>query len=356
MPSRRLALSVVAALTICATGAICTTILSGQESRPPATRITGAGATFPYPIYSAWFAAYAQVRPDVQINYLANGSGAGIRQLSEQIVFFGATDTPMNEDEYQAALGRVLHLPTVVGAVAAIYNIPGFHGPLRLDGAVLAAIFLGRIRSWNDPALVHLNPGVTLPPMDITLIYRSDSSGTSYIVGDFLSKRSEEWRRFFGANRTLRPQVGIGIGARGSEGVSALVRQTPGALGYVELGYASRDRIDMARMQNASGAFVPPSVEGARAAAAAAVGRMPNDFRVSITNAPGEDVYPISSFTWMLLYQKPRDRVRAQRMVEFMRWALTDGQKLAPDLGYAPLPPEIVALEMTALETIRTGK
>jgi phosphate transport system substrate-binding protein len=214
------------------------------------TQINGSGATFPYPLYSAWFAAYARIRPDVQINYIANGSGAGIRQLSEQITFFGGTDTPMNEEGYQAALGRVLHLPTVVGAVAAIYHLPGFKGPLRLNGEVLAAIFLGRIRSWNDPAIVRLNPDVTLPPFDITLIYRSDSSGTSYIVGDFLSKRSEEWRRLFGANRTLRPQVGIGVGARGSEGVSTLVRQTPGGLGYVELGYALRDKIDRCRRRS----------------------------------------------------------------------------------------------------------
>jgi phosphate transport system substrate-binding protein len=316
-----------------------------------AVQINGAGATFPYPIYSAWFTAYAKVRPDVQINYLSIGSGAGIQQLTDQLVFFAATDVPMTEEEMQEAPGRILHMPTVIGAVVPIYHVPEITGELKVNGALLADIFLGRIRNWNDPAIARLNSGMTLPPTDITVVYRSDSSGTSFILGDFLSKRSTEWRRMVGANRVLN--LPVGIGARGSEGVSALVRQTPGAIGYVEYTYAVRHKIDVGLVQNAQGEFVRPSIEAMTAAASAAVKNMPRDFRVSITNAPGKAAYPISSFTWILLYERPGDRKRSRLMVEFMKWALTDGQRLTPDLGYAPLPPDIVKLELRALDTIR---
>jgi phosphate transport system substrate-binding protein len=311
------------------------------------------GRDVPVPLYSAWFAEYAKTKPDVQINYLSIGSGAGIQQLSEQLVFFGATDTPMTEDEFQEAFGRILHLPTVLGAVAPIYNVPEIKGELRFDGTVLADIFLGKIRNWNDPAIARLNTGMTLPPTEITVVYRSDSSGTSFILGDFLSKTSPEWRRMVGASRS--PNLPVGLGAKGSEGVSALVRQTPGAIGYVELVYALRNEIDMALVRNAAGEFVCPSIAGTTAAAAAAVKSMPRDFRVSITNAPGPGVYPISSFTWILLYQNQRDKNRSRLMVDFMKWALTEGQKLAPGLGYAPLPPDIVTLEMAALGSIKVS-
>lgn len=349
-PRRRRVGAVVLALGVLAA---CVAIESAQTRTSKTIRITGSGATFPYPLYSTWFATYAKAHPDVEISYLAIGSGGGIHQVSEQIVFFGATDVPMNEDEYQAAFGRLLHLPTVVGAVAMIYNLPGVSAPVKLDGPTIASIYLGAIRNWNDPAIARLNAEVTLPTTDITVVYRGDSSGTSYVLGDYLAKRSNEWRRLIGANRTLRPPPGIGVSVRGSEGVSAQVRQTPGAIGYVELAYAERDKLAMAHVQNAAGAFVAPSVEGARAAADAAVAVMPKDFRVSITNADGAGVYPISSFTWLLVYQRHGDRAKSQKMVEFMRWALTDGQKLAPSLGYAPLPPAIVTQEMTALGTIR---
>jgi phosphate transport system substrate-binding protein len=314
-------------------------------------QINGAGATFPYPIYSAWFTEYGKARPDVQINYLSIGSGAGIQQLTDEIVFFAATDTPMTDDELLEAPGRILQLPTVIGAVAPIYNVPGIKGELRFSGPVLADIFLGRITNWNDPAIARLNGGVALPPTDITPIYRSESSGTSFIWSDFLSKVSPEWRRMIGVTRTLKPPAGAA--ARGSEGVSALVKQTPGAIGYVELIYARRNEIPIGLVQNAEGEFVRPSIEAATAAAAAAVSSMPRDFRVSITNAPGKGVYPISSFTWILLYESHRDRKRSRQMVEFMKWAFTDGQKLARDLGYAALPPEVVKLALAALGRIR---
>lgn len=318
-----------------------------------AVQINGAGATFPYPIYSSWFADYAKVKPDVQINYLSIGSGAGIRQISELIVFFAATDTPMDEDEFQAAPGRILHLPMVVGAVAPIYNVPGLADGVKFDGTVLADIYLGKIRNWNDPAIARLNEGVTLPPTEITVVSRAESSGTAFIFSDYLSKISPEWRRLFGANR--HPRVLVGVSARGSEGVAALVKQTPGAIGYVELTYALREKIHMGVVRNQVGEFVRPSVEGAAAAAQAAVGLMPRDFRVSITNAPGAGVYPISSFTWLLVYQNARDKKRSRLMVDFMKWALTDGQSRAAGLGYAPLPPAIVTLEMAALGTIKVS-
>jgi phosphate transport system substrate-binding protein len=316
-----------------------------------ATQLTGGGATFPYPIYSTWFAEYAKTKPDVQFNYQSIGSGAGIRQLTNLFVFFGATDTPMTEDELLAAPGRIVHLPTVVGAVVPIYNVPGVTIELKFSGAVLADIFLGKITNWNDSAIARLNPAVALPPIEITPVHRAESSGTSMIWSDFLSKVSPEWRRMVGATRVMK--VPVGIAAGGSEGVSALVKQTAGAIGYVEVIYAKRNAIAQGQVQNSEGEFVSPSIAAISAAANAAVSKLPRDLRVSITNAPGKGVYPISSFTWILLYETIGDRARSAKMVEFMRWALADGQRLAPELGYAPLPPEIVKLETAMLNRIR---
>ena len=322
-------------------------------SQGQAVRITGAGATFPYPLYSAWFAEYSKVHPDLQVNYSSIGSGAGIQQLMEAIVFFGATDAPMTEEEMQEARGRLLHLPAAIGAVVPVYNLPGLKGSVKFTGPVLANMFLGKISSWNDPAIARLNADLTLPPIEITTVHRSDASGTSYIWGDFLSKTSDDWRRLFGPNR--HPNLPVGTGVKGSEGVSAIVKQTPGAIGYVELAYAARNGLEMGLVQNAAGEFVKASAASMTAAAAAAIGKIPRDFRVSITNAPGRGVYPISSFTWILLYQNPRDKRRGQSMVDFIKWALTEGQQRAPDLGYGPLPPEIVALEMAAIATIKVS-
>ena len=330
---------------------IAAVTVTAAAQTPKTIQINGAGATFPYPIYTAWFAEYAKVRPNAQINYLSIGSGSGVQQLMDLIVFFGATDTPMTEEEFVEAPGRILHLPTVLGAVVPIYNLPGVQDELRFTGQVLADIYLGKIRNWSDPAIARLNPGVTLPPIEITVVSRAESSGTSFIWTDFLSKVSLEWRRYFGATKSLNPL--LGTFARGSEGMSSLVNQTTGAIGYVELGYATRNKNAMGLVQNMEGEFARPSIEAITAAATAAVEMMPRDFRVSITNAPGKGVYPIASFTWILLYERPRDLVRSRIMVDFMRWALTDGQKLAPALGYAPLPAGIVTLEMSALDTIR---
>jgi phosphate transport system substrate-binding protein len=315
-------------------------------------QINGAGATFPYPIYSKWFSEYNKIHPNIQIDYQSIGSGGGIRQLTAGTVFFGATDGPMTNEQILAAPSRILHFPTVLGAVVPIYNFPGDRDPeLRFAGPVLADIILGRITKWNDPAIAALNPGVALPALDITVVHRSDGSGTTYIWCDYLAKVSPDFRKTVGVGTSVNWPTGVG--AKGNEGVAGLVRQTPGAFGYVELIYALQNKIAHGAVKNVAGTFVRATVEGVTAAAAAASGSaMPRDFRVSITNAPGKDAYPISSFTWLLLYENPRDKVRGRVMLDFLRWALTEGQKFAAPLGYAPLPEPVVELEMQALQRI----
>jgi phosphate transport system substrate-binding protein len=316
-------------------------------------RINGAGATFPYPIYSKWFSEYNKRYPYVQINYQSIGSGGGIRQITNQTVFFGATDGPMTNDQLLAAPGKILHLPTVLGAVVPVYNIPGVSVELRFSGQVLADIFLGKVTKWNDPAIAKLNAGVSLPSADITVVHRSDGSGTSYVWVDYLAKVSPEWKSKVGVNTAVNWPTGVG--GKGNEGVSGLVTQMPGSIGYVELIYALQNKISYGAVQNMAGEFVKASESSVTAAAAAASTQMPADFRVSITNAPGKGVYPISSFTWLLLYEDPKDKAQSKIMVDFVKWALTDGQKFAADLGYAPLPAEVVKLEMAALAKIKVS-
>ena len=338
---RKLAIALVAACALVA-GAAAQTM-----------RINGAGATFPYPIYSKWFAEYNKLHADVQINYQSIGSGGGIQQVTKQTVFFGATDGPMTPEQLQAAPGKILHFPTVLGAVVPVYNLPGLTADLKFSGPVLADIFLGKITKWNDPAIAKLNAGVTLPATDITVAHRADGSGTTYIWVDYLAKTSPEWKTKVGVATSVNWPTGVG--GRGNEGVAGLVRQTPGALGYVELIYALQTKIAYGAVQNAAGEFLKASVPAVTAAAAAAAAQMPADFRVSITNAPGKGVYPISSFTWLLLYENAKDKAQARTMVDFMKWALTDGQKFAADLGYAPLPEAVVKLEMAALAKIKAS-
>ena len=317
-----------------------------------AQQINGAGATFPYPIYSKWFAEYNKLHPNVQINYQSIGSGGGIRQLTNQTVFFGATDGPMTNDQIFAAGTPILHLPTVLGGVVPVYEIPGVTSELRFTGPVLADIFLGKVTKWNDPAIRNLNPGVNLPNTDITVVHRSDGSGTSYIWCDYLAKVSPEYKKVVGVATSVNWPAGVG--AKGNEGVAGLVKQTPGAIGYVELIYALQNRISYGSVQNQAGEFVRASPETVTNAAGAATGKaMPADFRVSITNAPGRNVYPVASFTWLLFYENPKDKQRARTMVDFMKWALTDGQKFAPELGYAPLPAPVVQMELKALNRIK---
>ncbi len=314
-------------------------------------QINGAGATFPFPIYSKWFDEYHKLHPDVEINYQSIGSGGGIRQLTNQTVFFGASDGPMTSEQLGAAPGAILHFPTVLGGVVPVYNIPGVAGELRFTGPVLADIYLGKITKWNDASLTRLNPGVNLPATDIAVVHRSDGSGTTYIWVDYLSKVAPEFKKKVGVATSVNWPAGVG--GKGNEGVAGLVKQTPGAIGYVELIYAIQNRIPYGSVQNMAGEFVRSSLESVTAAAAAAASAMPKDFRVSITNAPGRGVYPISSFTWLLFYENPKDKARAKVMVDFFRWALTDGQKYCAELGYAPLPKELVALETEALKKIR---
>jgi len=311
----------------------------------------GAGATFPYPIYSKWFAEYNRIRPDVKINYQSIGSGGGIRQLTNETVFFGATDGPMTPEQMQAAPGKVLHFPTVLGAVVPIYNLPGLKGELRFSGTLLADIILGKVTKWNDPAIAAENPGMTLPASDVTVVHRADGSGTTFIFVDYLAKVSPAFKEKVGVATSVNWPVGLG--GKGNEGVAGLVKQTPGSIGYVELIYALQNRIAYGAVKNSDGEYIKASIAGVKAAAAAAASQMPADFRVSITNASGKETYPISSFTWLLLYESPKDKEKSRAMVDFMKWALTDGQKFAADMGYAPLPESVVALEMTALQKIK---
>ena len=331
--------------------AVAAVALTGATLTGQTITINGAGATFPAPIYQKWFAEFNKRNPGVRINYQPLGSGAGIRQVTEGTVFFGATDGPMTDEQIAKATGgKVLHLPTVLGAVVPIYNLPGVTQELKFSGPVLANIFLGKITKWNDPAIAALNQGVSLPATDIVVARRSDGSGTTYIWLDFLAKVSPEFKKTVGVGTSARWPVGVA--AARNDGVAAIVKQTPGALGYVELIYALQTKTPYGQVQNMNGKFVKASIDSVTAAAAAAT-QMPADFRVSITNAPGDAVYPIASFTWLLLYQDPKNKAQGKAMVDFLKWALTDGQKFAGEMGYAPLPKNVVDMEMKTLATIR---
>jgi phosphate transport system substrate-binding protein len=328
--------------------AVTCTTLAAQS-----IQINGGGATFPYPIYSKWFTEYNRLHPNVKINYQSQGSGFGIQQLTQQTVFFGASDMPMTDDQLKAAPGRVLQLPTVLGADVPVYNIPGVTAELKFTGPLLADIFLGKVTKWNDPALAKLNGGIKLPATEITVVHRSEGSGTTFIWADYLSKVSPEWKSKVGAATSLNWPAGVG--AKGNEGVSGMVAQTPGSIGYVELIYALQTKTRFGAVQNADGEFITASIDAVTKAAAGAAANMPADFRVSITNAGGKGVYPVSSFTWLLLYEDPKDKAQSKVMVDFVKWALTDGQKYCADLGYAPLPASVVKLETTALAKVKTS-
>ena len=315
--------------------------------------LTGAGATFPYPIYSKWFSAYA-AKTGVKINYQPIGSGGGIRQLSEQTVDFGGTDAPMSDAELAKAKGgAIMHFPTVLGAVVLIYNLPQLTQPLKLNGETIAAIYQGQITRWNDARLAALNPSVTLPAADILVVHRSDGSGTSYVFTDYLAKVSPAWATKPGKGKEV--QWPAGLGAKGNEGVAGQVKQTPGAIGYAELAYATQNKLATAMLANASGEFVAPSIASVTAAASGAAAKLPanTDYRVSIVDAPGKGVYPIASFTWVIVYQKQTDAAKGKKVVDFLRWALTDGQALAAPLDYAPLPEAMRSALATRLTSIQ---
>jgi phosphate transport system substrate-binding protein len=295
--------------------------------------INGAGATFPYPIYSKWFDAYAKVDPSVRFNYQSIGSGGGQKQILAQTVDFGASDGPMSDDNLAKAPGKLLHIPTVAGADVVTYNLPG-SPTLRLDAETIADIFLGKIKKWNDPKLVALNPGANLPDQEMVVVHRSDGSGTTYIWTDYLSKISPEWKQKVGTNTSVNWPTGLG--GKGNEGVAGQIKQTPGALGYVELIYAVQNKMPYADVKNSAGEFVKASLDSITAALATA--EIPDDFRFSITNAPGKDAYPISGATWILVYRDQKDPAKGKKMVEFLKWAEKDGEQMAKDLQYAPLP------------------
>jgi len=315
--------------------------------------LTGAGATFPYPLYSKWFDAYA-TKSGVKINYQSIGSGGGIRQLSEQTVDFGASDAPMSDAELAKAKGGpVLHIPTALGAVTMVYNLPEVTSPLKLTGEVIAGIYQGQITKWNDARIAALNPGVKLPATDILVVHRSDGSGTSYVFTDYLANVSPAWATKPGKGKEV--QWPVGLGAKGNEGVAGQVKQTPGAIGYVELAYATQNKMAMASVKNASGEFVAPSIASVTAAAAGAASKLPatTDYRVSIVNAPGAGVYPISSFTWIIAYAKQADPAKGKKLTDFLRWALNDGQGMESALDYAPLPEGMRTALLTRVDSIK---
>ena len=311
----------------------------GPRGLAAQTLMNGAGATFPYPIYSKWFDEYTKVEPTMRFNYQSIGSGGGIRQITERTVDFGATDGPMTDEQLGKAPGELFHVPTVLGAVVATYNLPG--GPkLKFTPEVLADIFLGKITKWNDDRIRPLNPGASLPDQPIVVIHRSDGSGTTYIWVDYLSKVSREWATRVGRGTSVKWPVGLG--GKGNEGVAGQVKSTPGALGYVELAYAMTNKLPVAQIRNQAGVFIEPTIESTTAAAAGVAKTMPADFRVSLTNSPGPTAYPIASFTWILVYREQPDATKGRALAKFLWWASHEGQKYASDLLYAPLPAEIV--------------
>ncbi|HUL34139.1 MAG TPA: phosphate ABC transporter substrate-binding protein PstS [Candidatus Eisenbacteria bacterium] len=316
--------------------------------------INGAGATFPYPIYSKWFDVYHNKFPNIQFNYQSIGSGGGIKQVTEGTVDFGASDGPMNDEQLKAYQDKhgfgILHFPTVLGAVIPTYNIAGVSTSLNFTPDALAGIYLGKITKWNDPAIASVNKGVSLPAADIVVVHRSDGSGTTYIWTDYLSKVSEEWKSKVGKGTSVNWPVGLG--GKGNEGVTGLVKQTPNAIGYVELIYAIQNNIPYGTVKNSSGTFVKASLAGVTAAAAGAAKEMPDDFRVSITNAPGKTAYPISSFTWLLIPSKIQDAGKRDAIKGFLKWMMTDGQSEVEALSYAKLPKEVVAKEMKAISKV----
>jgi phosphate transport system substrate-binding protein len=314
------------------------------------TLINGAGSTFDYPAFTKWFEAYGAVDSNVRFNYQSIGSGAGQKLLLNNTVDFGASDAPMKDDALAKAPGKILHLPIVAGGVAVIYNLPG-DPKLKLDGDTLANIYLGNITKWNDPKIVALNPGISLPDTAIIPVHRADGSGTSFIFTDYLSSVNPAWSDTVGKGSSVKWPLGIGLAAKGSEGVAGQVKQLPGGIGYAELAYADQNKIPFADLKNAAGNFISPAPDSVSAALATA--KIPDDFRFSMVNAPGDKAYPISGASWVLVYQKPKNAENGAKLVAFLKWAVTEGQKVSPSLDYAPLPDAVQQRELTLLDTIK---
>jgi phosphate transport system substrate-binding protein len=313
------------------------------------TTLNGAGATFPYPMYSKWFSEYNKLHSDVQINYQSIGSGGGIRQVLNGTVDFGASDSPMSDEQLAQSKTKILHIPTVLGAVVPAYNVPGVSGEIKFTPEALAGIFLGKIQNWNDPAITKANPGVNFPNQQIIVVYRAEGSGTTFIFTDYLSKVSADWNSTVGKGASVKWP--LGMAGKGNEGVAGQIRQLQGSIGYVELIYAAENKITYGSVKNTAGNFVKASLDGVTEAAAS-VKTMPADFRVSITNAPGKTAYPISSFTWLLIPVQAKDAKKGKIMADFLEWMLTDGQKMTTQLSYAPLPASVVEKVKAAIKQI----
>jgi len=324
-------------------------ILLAGSSLVSAQAINGAGATFPYPIYGKWFEEFRQKNPSIEINYQSKGSGAGIAQLTAGTVDFGASDMPMKDEQIAALKVKALHFPTVIGGVVPTFNVPGVTD-LKFSQKALAGIYLGKITKWNDPLIAKANPGVKLPSTDVIVVHRADGSGTTFVFTDFLSKISPEWKAGPGSNTSIKWPVGVG--QQGNEGVAGMVKQTPGAVGYVELIYALQNKMSYGAVENAAGSYVKADLDTVTAAAANAAKSMPADFRVSITNAPGKNAYPIASFTWLLIPTQIPDAQKRAALVNFLKWMLADGQKDCAALGYAPLPKQVVLQEQKQIAMI----
>ena len=329
-------------------GGIC--LFAAQTGAQAQLLINGAGATFPYPIYSKWFDEYAKVDPSVRFNYQSIGSGGGQKQITAQTVDFGASDGPMSDENLAKAPGKILHIPTVAGADVITYNLPG-NPKLKLDGDAIAGIFLGNITKWNDPKIAALNPGVELPDVGIIPVHRSDGSGTTFIFTDYLSNISPVWADSVGKGTSVKWPASVGIGAKGNEGVAGQVKQLSGAVGYVELIYAKQNQMPYADIKNAAGNFITPSLDSVTAALATA--KIPDDFRFSMVNAPGDQTYPIAGTTWLLVYEKQKDATKGKKLVEFLNWAMTKGEGMASSLDYASLPENV---QKRVLERIKTIK
>jgi phosphate transport system substrate-binding protein len=316
-------------------------------------RLQGAGATFPNPLYQKWLSEYGKAHADIKIDYQSIGSGGGIKQIKEQTVDFGASDSPMKDEDLKSAPGELLHIPTVLGAVVITYNLQGIAQPLHFSSDVIADIFLGKLKRWDDERIKKDNPGVNLPASDITVVHRSDGSGTSAVFTDYLSKVSPEWKESVGAGTS--PSWPTGQGGKGNEGVTGMVKNQPNTIGYVELAYATQNKLPAALVKNASGAFVEPSLDAVTAAAAETLASTPEDLRVSITNAGGASAYPISSYTYILAYKEQKDASKGHALVDFLWWAIHDGEGFAKDLQYAPLPADMVKRAESKINSITSG-
>jgi phosphate transport system substrate-binding protein len=323
---------------------------NGSGSGSGSVTLQGAGATFPAPLYQKWLSEYGNLHPNLKMDYQSIGSGGGIKQIKEQTVDFGASDAPMSDADLKSAPGEIVHVPTVLGAVVITYNLEGMKQPLRFSPEVIADIFLGKIKKWNDPKIAADNAGVTLPANDITVVHRSDGSGTSAVFTDYLSKVSPEWKEKVGAG--VSPSWPTGIGGKGNEGVTGQVKNTPNTIGYVELAYAAKNKLPAAHVKNAAGSFIEPSIDSVVAAAAASAANMPDDLRISITNASGAQAYPISSYTYILVYKNQKDAAKGKAIVDFLWWGIHDGENFAKELLYAPLPPDVVKKAETKINSV----